>query len=238
MNPYFKIQHLCWPIAWLATLILCGCAAQLNQLEEALGPAARDKIQTIGSPDKDCALYKLSLTDTYGIVIGNHIMRLGNDFKSVRIVSQFATGSADNAVVQCARADGTLDNYLFQAESGNKANLYQLDSHSRQPFITNFAGDSAILLQTTGDPNKWLIWTVSAGDVRGPSTGSMQSVFGQAKPGKRAARPKSMPKIRKDNTFKLEEDVPPSKSPAPKNTPAPASEQSAPYKAIETPELD
>lgn len=239
MKAYFGSGHSFWLLALLASLLLCGCGAQFSQqLEEALGPAARDKIQSIGAPGKDCALYRLNLTNTYGIVIGDHIMRLGDGFKAVRIVSQFATGNADNAVLQCTRADGAIDNYLFQAESKAKANLYQLDSHTAQPFMTHFTGDSAILMQNAATPGQLLTWTVSIGDVRGPSTGSMQSVFGQKKTGKSGSRPRSMPRIKKDNAFRLEADTPPAQSPAPAAAASPSSRQDAPYKAIEAPKLD
>lgn len=250
MGAYFKLRRLFLSGAiMLAAAALSACITQFNRdLEDVLGPAARDRVETIGAPDKNCALYKLNLTHTYGIVINDHIIRLGEEFPSVRIVKQFATGRADNAVVECARANGAVDNYLFQAESGTKANLYQLDSHTKGEFGVTAKDGLTFLVQKTDDPKKWMMWTVSAGDVRGPIEGTISSTTGGKKSGKTAGRSKAMPRIKKDNSFKLEADTPPAPKPAsadipPAQTPStrtstPAGPGEAPYKAIETPDLD
>lgn len=246
MKIYFKSWLSVFQLAALLSAVtLCGCVAEFNrQLEDALGPAARDKVQAIGTPNKNCALYRLNLTKTYGIVIGDHIIRLGEEFPSVRIVKQFATGHADNAVVECTRANGTVDNYLFQIESAKDANLYQLDSHSTQPFDTYIAGGYTFLTQAASNPDKLLLWTVSAGDVRGPSEGTVKSGSGTKKTSRGKVKSKAMPKIKKDNAFKLEVDTPPPASSASRasspsvSTGSTSSPAETPYKAIEAPQLD
>lgn len=238
MKDFKKIRQMAiMPCILLLAAMICGCGVQFNRdLEDALGPAAREKVQNIGSPDKNCALYKLAITHSYGIVIGNKIIRLGEEYPSVNIVSQFATGNVDNAVVQCIRTNGMLDNYLLQVGPGQNGSLYQLSSTSRQPFSSHVTKDGTILLQTTDRPGTVTVWGIAPGDVRGPIQSKVNEVKNSSKKKSRKAssQAKAMPRIKKDDAFRLEADKPQSSSTA---APAPK-EQEAPYKAIETPQLD
>lgn len=254
----FKLRSASIIFAGLCCLAMAGCTAlEINRnIEDALGSAARTRVQQIGSPNRDCYLVRLNFSKAYAVVVPNRILRLGEEFKQVNVVSQFSGRGVDNAVLQCVRANGSVENYLLQVLSGSQLALYRLESDSRDPFKAGLYEGEHLLVQNTAGPNV-RYWFVAPENVRGPKLISRASLNRQKtasgksrKSGKATASAASqnktsassgeapaadlptadLPSIRQDSTVRLEMDTGAEKS-------APAAEKPAPA-AVEKPKTD
>lgn len=202
-------------------LALAGCSAiEFNRnLEDAIGSAARTKVQTLGTPDKRCDLVRLDITKAYAVVLPRRILRLGEEYPQVSVARQFSGNGIDYAVLQCVRANGSVENYLLQIFSSSRIELYRLDSSSRQPFVVAPADGVMALMQDTDTPGQVRYWTVAPSSVRGPSLISgtkLRSGKSAARSGKKKTAPRKvelpmadLPVIQQDTSVRLEADTPP-----------------------------
>lgn len=206
-------------LALACPAMLAGCSAtQFSRgLEDAIGSMARTKVKTLGSPDKQCDLVLLNISKAYAVVLPKHILRLGEEYPQVSVAKQFSGSGVDYAVLQCARADSSVENYLLQILSSARVELYKLDSKSTLPFTTTPSGNAITLMQDTDTPGQIRYWTVAPSSVRGPSlSAKAQSGNGKnARSKKKAATRKSepaqadLPVIQQDTSVRLENDTPP-----------------------------
>lgn len=211
-------------------LALAGCSAiEFNRnLEDAIGSAARTKVQTLGTPDKRCDLVRLDITKAYAVVLPRRILRLGEEYPQVSVARQFSGNGIDYAVLQCVRANGSVENYLLQIFSSSRIELYRLDSSSRQPFAAAPADGVMALMQDTDTPGQVRYWTVAPSSVRGPSLISgtkLRSGKSAARSGKKKTAPRKvelpmadLPVIQQDTSVRLEADTPPDSAAAPAAT--------------------
>ena len=239
----FKLRTAAILLAGALALALAGCSAtEFNrQLEDAMGSMARTKVTRIGSPAKDCWLVKLNISKAYAVVVPNRILRLGEEFPQVSVVSQFSGNGVDYAVLQAVRATGAVENFLLQALSSSRLELYRLDSSSRSPFTVGYSNGQYALMQDT-DTGKVAYWLVGPSSVRGPSITTRSQLAGgksarksskstkstakstssgaQAKPENVDLPMADLPSIQQDTSVKLEVDTPPeSAAPAVKSEP-------------------
>lgn len=220
-------------LALAVALALTGCSAtEFNrQLEDAFGSMARTRVTRIGSPAKDCWLVKLNISKAYAVVVPNRILRLGEEFPQVSVATQFSGDGVDYAVLQCVRGNGSVENFLLQAFSSTRVELYRLDSSSRSPFTVGFSNGQYALMQDT-DGGKVAYWLVAPSSVRGPSITTRSKLAGgksvRRSSGKSAratgkggaavttSKPENvdlpmadLPSIQQDTSVKLEVDTPP-----------------------------
>ncbi|MBD5646068.1 MAG: hypothetical protein HDQ89_00045 [Desulfovibrio sp.] len=241
----FKLRTAAILLAGALALALAGCSAtEFNrQLEDAMGSMARTKVTRIGSPARDCWLVKLNISKAYAVVVPKRILRLGEEFPQVSVVSQFSGSGVDYAVLQAVRANGAVENFLLQALSSTQVELYRLDSSSRLPFTVGYSNGQYVLMQDT-DGGKVAYWLVGPSSVRGPSITTRSQLAGgksaRKSSGKSKKSPKSgssgaqtkpenvdlpmadLPNIQQDTSVRLEVDTPPesaSQAPAVKSEP-------------------
>lgn len=227
-------------LALAVALALTGCSAtQFNrQLEDAFGSMARTKVTRIGSATKECWLVKLNISKAYAVVVPNRILRLGEEFPQVSVATQFSGDGVDYAVLQCVRANGSVENFLLQAFSSTRLELYRLDSDSRSSFTLGASKGSQVLMQDMGS-GKVRYWYVAPSSVRGPSVASRSRFTGtsarKSSKSTKSTAAKSdaksapenvdlpmadLPAIKQDTSVKLEVDTPPeSAAPAAKAEP-------------------
>lgn len=241
----FKLRTAAILLAGALALALAGCSAtEFNrQLEDAMGSMARTKVTRIGSPARDCWLVKLNISKAYAVVVPKRILRLGEEFPQVSVVSQFSGSGVDYAVLQAVRANGAVENFLLQALSSTQVELYRLDSSSRLPFTVGYSNGQYVLMQDT-DGGKVAYWLVGPSSVRGPSITTRSQLAGgksarkssgkskkSSKSGSSGAQAKpenvdlpmaDLPNIQQDTSVRLEVDTPPesaSQAPAVKSEP-------------------
>lgn len=225
-----KMTTFVLALACFAALAGCSATQFSRGLEDAIGSMARTKVQTLGSPDKQCDLVLLNISKAYAVVLPKHILRLGEEYPQVSVAKQFSGSGVDYAVLQCARADSSVENYLLQILSSARVELYKLDSKSMLPFTTTPSGNAITLMQDTDTPGQIRYWTVAPSSVRGPSLsakakpGSGKSARSKKKAATRKSEPAQadLPVIQQDTSVRLEDDTSPQES-APVNAP-PASD--------------
>lgn len=231
----FKFRTAAILLIGVLALVIVGCSAtEFNrQLEDAFGSMARTKVTRIGAPSKDCWLVKLNISKAFAVVVPNRILRLGEEFPQVSVATQFSGDGVDYAVLQCVRANGSVENFLLQAFSSTRVELYRLDSSSRSPFTVGFSNGQYALMQDT-DSGKVAYWLVAPSSVRGPSITTRSKLAGgksaRKGSGKSSRSTKSgsssvtskpenvdlpmadLPSIQQDTSVKLEIDTPPESS--------------------------
>ncbi len=164
-----------------ACMSLLGCsAAQFNrELENAMGSLARERVETLGSPSKECSLVRLKVSKSYAIVMGTYTIRLGEEYPRVRTVAQLSDGSTDYAVLECGKEDGSFRNFLLRIPpSASQMALFVLSSVSNKPFSSDTSRRPVMLLQDGDIPGQLRVWFLDSSGVRGPGLTTYAKLYG------------------------------------------------------------